>query len=70
MIICCRYEQDSRRIKDALGKRLAKYHLKLNDEKTRLVRFSKWARRRGDQQEGFDFLGFVRHVRCIRGCYA
>jgi group II intron reverse transcriptase/maturase len=59
VIICCQYEQDAIRIKEALGKRLAKYHLRLNEEKTRLVRFSKRAQRRGDQQEGFDFLGFT-----------
>ena len=58
-IICCQYEQDAKRIKEALGKRLAKYQLRLNEEKTRLVRFSKRARCQGEQQEGFDFLGFT-----------
>jgi RNA-directed DNA polymerase len=35
VIICCQYEQDAIRIKEALGKRLAKYHLRLNEGKTR-----------------------------------
>ena len=45
-IIACQYAQDAIRIKEALGKRLAKYHLQLNEQKTRLVTFSKqsqWA---------------------------
>lgn len=58
-VICCQYEQDARRIKEALGKRLAKYHLRLNEERTRLVPFSKRAQRRGEQQGAFDFLGFT-----------
>jgi group II intron reverse transcriptase/maturase len=58
-VICCQYEPDARRIKEALGKRLTKYHLGLNEEKTRLVPFSKRARRRGEQQGAFDFLGFT-----------
>jgi len=55
MVICCRYEQDAARIRAALGKRLAKYHLRLNEEKTRLVPFS----RRNSGGRSFDFLGFT-----------
>ncbi len=33
--------------------------VRLNEEKIRLVRFSKRAQRRGNRQEGFDFLGFT-----------
>jgi hypothetical protein len=58
-IICCQYERDAQRIKKALGQRLAKYHLALNEEKTRLVSFSKRAQRRGDKPGAFDFLGFT-----------
>ena len=58
-VICCQYEQDAQRITKALASRLAKYHLKLNEEKTRLVGFSKQAQRRGEKQDGFDFLGFT-----------
>ena len=58
-IICCQYEKDADRIKRALVKRLAKYKLKLNEEKTKLVSFSKAAYRRGIKQQSFDFLGFT-----------
>jgi len=57
-VICCQFESDAQRIVQALSKRLAKYRLKLNEEKTRLVSFSKSAYRQGIKQEGFDFLGF------------
>jgi RNA-directed DNA polymerase len=40
-------------------KRLAKYRLKLNEEKTRLVQFSKREYKRGKRQQTFDFLGFT-----------
>lgn len=58
-VICCQYEQDAQRIKVALARRLAKYGLKLNEQKTQLVRFSRQAKRRGDQTGSFDFLGFT-----------
>lgn len=58
-VICCQYERDARRIQRALGQRLANYHLALNEEKTRLVAFSRRAQRQGDQQGAFDFLGFT-----------
>jgi len=57
-VICCQFESDAQRIVQALSNRLAKYKLKLNEEKTRLVSFSKSAYRQGIKQEGFDFLGF------------
>jgi group II intron reverse transcriptase/maturase len=58
-VICCQYEQDAQRIKAALAKRLAKYGLKLNEQKTHLVRFSKQAKRRGEKAGSFDFLGLT-----------
>lgn len=58
-IICCQYEKDAYRIKVALAKRLAKYKLKLNEDKTKLVSFSKLAYNRGIKQQAFDFLGFT-----------
>lgn len=58
-IIACQYAQDARRIKEALGKRLAKYQLQLNEQKTRLVTCSKQNQRRGDPPGVFDFLGFT-----------
>lgn len=58
-VICCQYEQDAQRIKAALAKRLAKYGLKLNEQKTQLVRFSKQGKRRGEKTGSFDFLGLT-----------
>jgi len=59
VVICSQNERDARRIVRALGKRLAKYKLKLNEDKTRIVSFSKGAYRRGRKQGAFDFLGFT-----------
>lgn len=39
--------------------RLAKYHFQLNEQKTRLVTFSKQSQWRGDLPGVFDFLGFT-----------
>ena len=58
LVICCRYEEDANRIKSVLGKRLAKYKLELNEEKTSMVNFSKNNHRRGIKQGSFEFLGF------------
>lgn len=58
-VICCRYEEDAKRIKIALIKRLEKYKLKLNEEKTKLVNFSKGKATQSVKQEAFDFLGFT-----------
>jgi hypothetical protein len=58
-VICCQYQRDAERVKEALGKRLLKFGLALNEEKTRLARFSKGKARQKIQQEAFDFLGFT-----------
>lgn len=58
-VICCQYKTDATRIKEALGKRLAKFKLQLNEEKTKLVSFDKEAARQGVKQDTFDFLGFT-----------
>lgn len=58
-IICCGRHEDAVRIKVALGKRLAKFKLELNDSKTKLVSFSKVQTRKGIKQGVFDFLGFT-----------
>ena len=58
-VICCRYHRDAERIKVALIKRLAKFDLRLNEDKTKLVSFSKMKRRKGIKQGAFDFLGFT-----------
>ena len=58
-VICCQYREDAKRIYEALGKRLAKFKLRMNEEKTKLVLFSKVEARRGIPQGAFDFLGFT-----------
>jgi group II intron reverse transcriptase/maturase len=57
-VICCQYEKDANRIRVALGKRLARFKLKLNEEKTKLVDFRKIAGKRAS----FDFLGFTHYL--------
>ncbi len=58
-IICCEKEQDAKRILEVLDKRLAKFNLKLNKDKTKVVPFSKAKAGKGIQQGTFDFLGFT-----------
>lgn len=68
VVICCRYRQDAERIKSALSKRLAKYKLKMNEEKTELVKFSKRAQSQGEVQGVFHFLGFTFYLgKSLRG---
>jgi len=62
LVICCQYERDAERILTALTRRLGRYGLRLNAEKTRLVSFSKDAYSRGEKQEAFDFLGFTFYI--------
>jgi len=59
VVICCDDSDDAKRLVSALSKRLAKYKLRLNEEKTRCVNFSKRAVARGSKREAFDFLGFT-----------
>ena len=59
LLICCQYQRDAERVKEALGKRLAKFGLTLNEEKTRLAQFSKAKVKQGIKQGSFDFLGFT-----------
>ena len=57
-VICCRYQSDAFRIRSALDKRMKRFSLVLNESKTKLVRFSKYAYSKGLRQGCFDFLGF------------
>jgi len=58
-VICCQYSEDAQRIREALVKRLEKFKLQLNEEKTKLVPFNKKEAARGIEQGTFDFLGFT-----------
>ncbi|MFC3908122.1 reverse transcriptase domain-containing protein [Legionella dresdenensis] len=59
LVICCQYETDAQRLRNVLGKRLSKYRLNLNEEKMKMVPFSKRKQRHGTKQGSFDFLGFT-----------
>lgn len=59
LVICFRYQKDANRVKEVLGKRLEKYKLKLNEDKTKIVSFSKRAMQQGIKQDVFNFLGFT-----------
>lgn len=61
-VICCRLASDAARINKALRLRLARFGLKLNTDKTKLVRFSQSRFSRGERQESFDFLGFTTYL--------
>ena len=58
--VFCPTNEEAEQAKRTLIRWLAQRGLQLSESKTRICHLS----------EGFDFLGFVRHVRCIRGCYA
>lgn len=58
-IICCQYDEDAQRIRKSLGKRLEKFKLKLNEDKTKQVPFDKRLVAQGLEQGLFDFLGFT-----------
>ncbi len=50
-----RYKQDAEKFMNVLPKRLGKFNLKVAEEKTRLVQFSRF---NDGKDEAFDFLGF------------
>ena len=54
-VLCCQYDSDAVRVKAALAKRLAKYKLKMNEGKTKMVNF----RKTNGIKTSFDFLGFT-----------
>lgn len=62
LVICCHNKIDAMKIKSAFEKRLAKFKLELNKEKTKLVSFSKYELKAGIIQGTFDFLGFTFYI--------
>jgi RNA-directed DNA polymerase len=66
MVVCCQYQHDAERVKKALASRLARYKLKMNEDKTHCVKFSKILHRRGERQGAFDYLGFKFYLGCSR----
>ena len=59
VVICCRYARDGNRIRKALTGRLARYGLRLNEAKTRMVSFSQPGRGSRGRRPVFEFLGFT-----------
>ena len=58
------YQTDAERFREDVKKRLGRFHLELNAEKTRLIEFGRFAaenraRRNEGKPETFDFLGFT-----------
>jgi hypothetical protein len=70
-IVGAQYESDARRLLDALRERLAKFGLALNEDKTRLIEFGRFAAQRRAQAglrrpETFNFLGFTHYCGATR----
>jgi len=60
LVIACEHESDVRKLLEALDERLKEYGLKLNREKTRMLRFGRyWQKPEESKSETFDFLGFT-----------
>jgi group II intron reverse transcriptase/maturase len=56
IVMCFQYEDDARRCRAGLERRLAKFGLELSPEKTHILRFGRFA---GKLAEFFNFLGFT-----------
>ena len=67
-VICFQYREDAERVQAVLSKRLSKFALALEPNKTKLIRFGRSAQRQvctnGQRAETFSFLGFVHY--CTR----
>lgn len=64
-VICCQYRSDAVRVQRALKKRLNKFGLELNVEKTKVVKFNKWEFPKF-KQGTFDYLGFTFYIKRSR----
>lgn len=66
-IICCESDTDAKKIRETLPKRLGKYNLILNEEKTKMIPFSRKKVIQNIPQGSFDFLGFTFYWAKSRG---
>lgn len=70
VLFCFHYRSDALKFLTALRKRLAKFGLRLNEAKTKLCRFGRFAERdrreRGEARSTFTFLGFTFYNRLSR----
>jgi len=69
LVIICSNSKDSRKVLDLLEKRLQRCDLKLNSDKTRVVKFNCYKANRGEKSETFDFLGFTFYIGKMRSGY-
>ena len=60
-VLCFQRKEDAQRVLAVLGKRMAKYGLKLHPDKTKLVDFRPPQGGQGKGRGSFDFLGFCFH---------
>ncbi len=58
-VIACEHLQDAEILRETLDKRLQEHGLKVNENKTKLLRFGKGSDGGGGGSEPFDFLGFT-----------
>jgi RNA-directed DNA polymerase len=70
ILFCFHYRQDALRFLEALKKRLSKFGLRLNEDKTKLIRFGRFAERdrraRHEKRATFNFLGFTFYNKTTR----
>ena len=69
-IVCFQHKRDAERFVEVLGKRLAKFALTIEPNKTRLIEFGRFAERnakaRGEKPETLYFLGFTHYCTTSR----
>lgn len=73
-LACFQYQQDAQRFLKEMKARLEKFHLEVATDKTKRLAFGRFAaenaRRRGQEPEEFDFLGFTHYCGKTRyGCF-
>lgn len=66
IVICCTDTRDVDRVICSLNKRLEKFGLDLNREKTKKVHFNRYTYSKGLPQGTFDFLGFTFYIDMAR----
>ena len=59
VIIRCERAKEAEGIRRAMRRRLDKFSLQMNEEKTKIVSFSREREKQGERQGAFDFLGFT-----------
>lgn len=68
--VCFQYHEDALRFQETLGRRLGKFGLSLEPQKTRLVAFGRFAqsdaKKRNKKVETIYFLGFTHYCTCNR----